>query len=219
MATATMESEDTAAMDECWTNLPTDAFVEILLRVPQGNRWRLRFVCRRWRDVIRERMPPAPDERPVALAFVVNSSEHRRVWASAYVVDDLAEGRCRELWRSEVIPPARRYNRIWRADEYVEGACNGLLCLCDDAKPGGAITLVSTVSRETVAVPPLPGSAQWLLTEIGGWHEAYSFAYDLATDRYMVVHVPCYLDRTGGFNVLQVFTLGDAAGWRDVNAI
>ena len=59
--------------------------------------------------------------------------------------------------------PARRYNRIWRADEYVEGACNGLLCLCDDAKPGGAISLVSP---ETVGVPPLPDSAQWLWTEI-----------------------------------------------------
>jgi hypothetical protein len=30
------------------------------------------------------------------------------------------------------------------------------------------------------------------------------------------VRVLCYLDRTGGFNVLQVFTLGDAVGWRDV---
>jgi hypothetical protein len=59
MATATMEHEDTAAMGEYWTNLPTDAFVEILLRFPQGNRWRLCLVCRRWRDVIRERMPQA----------------------------------------------------------------------------------------------------------------------------------------------------------------
>jgi hypothetical protein len=49
--------EDTAAVGEYWTNLPTDAFMEILLRVPQGNRCRLRLVCWRWRDVIRERMP------------------------------------------------------------------------------------------------------------------------------------------------------------------
>jgi hypothetical protein len=47
-----------------------------------------------------------------------------------------------------------------------------------------------------------------LLTQIHGWHEAYNFAYDPATEWYRVVHASCYLDRTGGFNVLQVFTLG-----------
>jgi hypothetical protein len=30
------------------------------------------------------------------------------------------------------------------------------------------------------------------------------------------VHMPRYLDRTDGFNVMQVFTLGGVVGWRDV---
>jgi hypothetical protein len=54
------------------------------------------------------------------------------------------------------------------------------------------------------------------LTEIRGWHEAYSFAYDPATEPYRVVHMPCYLDRTDDFNVLRVFMLGTQWGWRDV---
>ncbi|TVU05382.1 hypothetical protein EJB05_48541, partial [Eragrostis curvula] len=37
------------------------------------------------------------------------------------------------------------------------------------------------------------------------------------TERYKVVHLPCYFDKSGGFNVVQVFTLGaDASSWRDV---
>lgn len=58
-----------------------------------------------------------------------------------------------------------------------------------------------------------------------GWHHAYSFAYDAMTEQYKVVRLPCYLDRSGGFNTLQVFALGKkkkknkvaaTSAWRDV---
>jgi hypothetical protein len=37
--------------------LPTDAFVEVLLRFPTSSRCRVRLVCKRQRDVINERTP------------------------------------------------------------------------------------------------------------------------------------------------------------------
>lgn len=36
------------------------------------------------------------------------------------------------------------------------------------------------------------------------------------TGRYKVVHVPYCFDKAGGFSVMQVFTVGDDASWRDV---
>ncbi|WVZ92352.1 hypothetical protein U9M48_038425 [Paspalum notatum var. saurae] len=101
-------------------------------------RWRLRLVCRHWRDVIRERTP-ATDNPPVPLAFVVNHSDHthKKLWASAHAIDDLAEGRCREAWRSKLVPEARRYSKWERryvqhddgSDPAMVGTCNGLVCL------------------------------------------------------------------------------------------
>jgi hypothetical protein len=37
----------------------------------------------------------------------------------------------------------------------VVGACNGLLCLCDDARPDGAITLVNLATADTLALMPI----------------------------------------------------------------
>ncbi|WVZ92344.1 hypothetical protein U9M48_038418 [Paspalum notatum var. saurae] len=217
--------EETAAVHEGW-NLPTDVFVEILLLLPAIIRWRLRLVCRHWRD-----RTPATDNPPVPLAFVVNYSDltHKKLWASAHAIDDLAEGRCREAWRSKLVPEARRYSKWERryvphddgSDPAMVGTCNGLVCLCDDAKPGGAIAVVNPATGERLVVPPLPGSAQWVRCwdtgMRGGWHEAYSFAYHPSAAQYKVVHVPCYFDRSGGFSELQVFTLGHPS-WRNVPA-
>ncbi|KAK3123769.1 hypothetical protein QOZ80_8AG0635760 [Eleusine coracana subsp. coracana] len=160
-------------------------------------------------DVIQERTP-AP-RQPMSLAFVVNYHPGGSISTSAYVIDDLEEGRCNctELWRSRNLLYANGF------DTKIVGTCNGLLCLCDKTKPGGAISLLNPVTGETLAVPPLPGSAQWGKAVKTGWHEAYSFGYDPVTERYKVVHLPCYFDQTGGFNVVHVFTLGEAS-WRDV---
>jgi len=45
--------------------------------------------------------------------------------------------------------------------------------------------------------------------------KAHSFGFTPATGRSGILHLPCRGDPSGGFNALQVFTLGDAA-WRDV---
>lgn len=106
-------------------------------------------------------------------------------------------------------------------DTAMVGTCNGLLCLCDNTVPGGGISLLNPVTGESLALPTLPGSKQWvwwgnmLLPVSSGWHQAYSFAYDPMAEVYKVVHLPCYLDRSGGFNTLQVFALGKNKRWRD----
>ncbi|TVU05354.1 hypothetical protein EJB05_48513, partial [Eragrostis curvula] len=199
-------------MDGQIWNLPTDAFAEILLRLPPSARRRVRLVCRHWRDVVDERFT-SPHTQPMALAYVKTST-----WGSAYVIEDLAEGRCRELWTSGV---GRRFNTV------MVGTCNGLLCLCDNNKPaGGAIYLINPVTGETLAVPRLPSSGHWASyvehwrtyseSFAYGWHQTYSFAYLPVTGRYKFLHLPFHCDRTGGFNAVKVLTLGDAAAWRDV---
>ncbi|KAL6858893.1 hypothetical protein ACP4OV_017895 [Aristida adscensionis] len=200
MAAATpADPEAAAAMDNGWNwNLPVDAFVEILQRLPPIRRRRLRLACRHWRDVIDERAPPPRPSRPMALAYVTNTNSG---WASAYVVEDLHEGRCRKLpW-------------TFSEDRGMVGTCNGLLCLCDNSRRGGAIVLLNPATGEKLAAPPPPPPPPCHGRGIPmyGWHEAYSFAYK-------VVHVPCYLDRAGGFNAVQVLTPGEApaAAWRDV---
>ncbi|KAG2579584.1 hypothetical protein PVAP13_6NG263500 [Panicum virgatum] len=117
MATASASGREAtaAAVDECW-NLPTDAFVEILLRLPPIRRRWARLVCRRWRDVIDERTPRG--QRPKVLVCFTTATS-----ASATVVDDLAHGWGREVWR---IAAGRGTGR--RVDTVVVGTCNVLLC-------------------------------------------------------------------------------------------
>ncbi|OEL22124.1 hypothetical protein BAE44_0016858 [Dichanthelium oligosanthes] len=192
-ARAPIDGKATADVDDGW-NLPTDVFVEILLLLPPTKRWRLRIVCRYWRDVIHERTP-APERRsqPMALVFFQNYIGRRKVSASAFVIDDPAQGRGSELWRTE---PAKLWKCVDSFDTMMVGTCNGLLCLCDNTRPGGAASLLNPVTGEALA----PGSAQWVwwgMLMSSGWHEAYSFAYEPMTEQYKVVHLPCYLDWSG----------------------
>ncbi|KAL6858894.1 hypothetical protein ACP4OV_017896 [Aristida adscensionis] len=77
MATATAivdGGEAAAAVGDGVRNLPTDAFMEVLLRLPPSKLRVLRLVCRHWRAVVDERAPPARRAvRP--LAFVVNYAD------------------------------------------------------------------------------------------------------------------------------------------------
>ncbi|CAO2191921.1 unnamed protein product [Urochloa humidicola] len=229
-ATPPIGRQATASADNGF-NLPTDVFVEILLRLPPTKRWRLRLVCRHWRDVIRDRTPAPAPAPPTALAFVVSSDEGTAMSASAFTIDNPANGRCREVWRSSNPRPARIYDDFWKREKYertfdteMVGTRNGVLCLCDNKTPGGAVSLANPATGETLALPPLPCSGHWKTwgTTILSWHEAYAFAYDPYTERYWVVHVPSFFDRNGVFAALHVFTLGGdgssspPASWREV---
>ncbi|XP_020190335.2 F-box protein At3g07870-like [Aegilops tauschii subsp. strangulata] len=101
---------------------------------------------------------------------------------------------------------------------YVVGVCNGVLCLCDDAKPGGAITLVNPATRDTLVLPPIPRHGLFRRQNSRrtdrSWHQAYSFGYHHGTGQYKVVHVPCFFKTK---ETLQVFTVGEAS-WREVPA-
>ncbi|KAF8654487.1 hypothetical protein HU200_061677 [Digitaria exilis] len=187
-------------LDEGW-NLPPDALVEILLRLSPICRRLVRLVCRHWRDVIDERTPPIPP--PKVLAFFTGQTS-----ASAYVVDDLADGRGREVWGVSIVPGTKSY-----MDITMVGTCNGLLCLCDNTKPGGAVALFNPATREKLRVPAVPVSyREWY----GNGRTTYTFGYDATAGKYKILHLPCHEDVSGGFNALQAFALGDDTSWRDV---
>ncbi|KAM0863690.1 hypothetical protein ACQ4PT_044418 [Festuca glaucescens] len=188
--------------------IPTELVLEILVRLPWTSLRRLRLVCRTWRDLVHDRTTEMKQCRD-AVPLVVTTE-------SVYVLDGQGSscskaGTPRELW------PGRTACNIYKSMEVV-GACNGVLCLCDDTKPGGAITLVNPATGESLALPPIPcaGLFRRHNTRRPGrsWHQAYSFGYHHATGQYKIVHVPCFFKTK---ETLQVFTLGDAS-WREVPA-
>lgn len=205
-------------MDQPGWDFPAacDVLEQILLRLPPSARRRLRLVCRLWREVVDERTPEKRS-RP-ALLFQTGKR-------SACVLEgDMSSrprARCRDLWAGG---RGGTFGERYKGMSIV-GTRNGLLCLCDDAEAGGAITLANPATGETLPLPLLPCSDQLIRRTRyywGSWstvtskHQAYSFAYHATTGRYQVVHVPCYMDRNGRFDAVQVFTLGDTS-WRDVS--
>uniref|UniRef100_K3ZD73 F-box domain-containing protein n=1 Tax=Setaria italica TaxID=4555 RepID=K3ZD73_SETIT len=85
-----------AATSDGWDGIPADVFVDILRRIPPCPRWRLRLVCRHWRDVIDERAPEPRANVTKVLAFIRESGCCR-----AFVFDDLTTGRSRRwTWRT-----------------------------------------------------------------------------------------------------------------------
>ncbi|TVU05366.1 hypothetical protein EJB05_48525, partial [Eragrostis curvula] len=164
MATASshVNSEAAAKVGEgALRNLPTDAFVEILLRLLLRSLWRCRFVSQYWRAVIDERTPRS---QPKALVFCMANDYQS---SSTYVIDNLAlaDGRFREIWRRRC--PA------------MIGTCNGLLCLFDSSRN---VTLMNPVTDETLVIPRHP--RQSTLT----W-KTYSFGFHLPTGLYKIVRL------------------------------
>ncbi|KAK3157096.1 hypothetical protein QOZ80_2AG0116100 [Eleusine coracana subsp. coracana] len=188
---------------------PTDAFVEILLRIPPSSWRRLRLVCRHWREVIDERAPEKRS-RPKALTFVARNKS-----ASAFVIEDIPDGPwpCRVVW-TDGVTPGTDHRPAFRTE--MLGTCNGLLCLYTTTG-GGAISLVNPITGEMpLALPPLPRSGR-IVSRNYERHEAYSFGFLPTTGQYKMVRFPCYLDNTHQFIDVQVLTVGEAS-WHNVPA-
>ncbi|CAM0949185.1 unnamed protein product [Alopecurus aequalis] len=183
-----MHEEDSSRRDD----FPTDTLVEILRRLPPNYRRRSRLVCRQWRDTVDERTATDLLNRAKTLlvdeetAFVLDNK-----WILKPVMDS-PEGQAME----------------------VVGTCNGLICLYDDNRPGGAISLANPANGEKLLLPPLPCADNFMRGR-SRWHKAYGFAHHQGTGRYKVVRIPCCFDRQ--FGKVQVFTLGETS-WRDVAA-
>ncbi|KQJ96117.1 F-box protein At3g07870 [Brachypodium distachyon] len=181
-------------MDEACTSFfsdcATDTLVEILRRLSPASSRRCRLVCRYWRATIDERTKSLLPQSDAKTLLVGDGSAHV-----------LGDGW--SLKRVMASPRSRRMN--------VVGTRNGLLCLCDDSKPGGAILLANPSTGEKLALPLLTRAD---ISSSDSWHRAYSFAHHERTGRHTVVHVPfcCW---AWEFPRLQVFTLGEAS-WRDV---
>ncbi|TVU05374.1 hypothetical protein EJB05_48533, partial [Eragrostis curvula] len=198
-------------MAEDGFTLPTDAFVEILLRLPTSARRRFRLVCKRWRDVINERTPER-QTRSQILAFISCSSRSR-----ALVFDKV--GRPQYTW-------TYYSSSYYTAYVYMVGTCNGLICLLDADCPAGAdvdsrttapmstITVANPITGETKALPPVPTA--WDPNRSRG---LYAFGYHPTTGQYKVVHVhkPRALASAVARRpaTVHTFTLGDSA-WREV---
>ncbi|KAL6661734.1 hypothetical protein ACP70R_001118 [Stipagrostis hirtigluma subsp. patula] len=116
-----MDAARTSSWRSCWT---------CTSRRPTSRR-RLRLVWRHWREVIDERALERRSQL-LALAFVVHNDA-----ASPYIVDDLPEGRRREVWTDRTSLGAPRTQKI--------GTRNGLLHLYAD----GAITLANPATGKT----------------------------------------------------------------------
>ncbi|KAI4962976.1 hypothetical protein ZWY2020_020572 [Hordeum vulgare] len=169
-------------------DIPTELVVEILLRLPWTSRRRVRLVCRSWRDLVHQRTTEMQQCRD-AVPLVATTE-------SAYVLDDqdpeTGIPRPRDLWAGHT----DAYKRM-----QVVGVCNGVLCPCDDTKPGGAITLINPATGDTLALPSIPRHGLFRRHNSRrtdrSWHQAYSFGYHHGTGSIREVPAPnmkCRLD-------------------------
>ncbi|KAF8751005.1 hypothetical protein HU200_012302 [Digitaria exilis] len=179
-------------------NLPADAFVEILLRLPTTTRRLLRFVCKRWRDVIDERVPDR-HVTPKTLAFF-------RKTGSAIVFSDSGD---------QQEDDGRGGQQEWsfsssdRGVIHLVGTCNGLLCLRNDVsvRHGGrrrmcsTINVVNPITGQRIMAPysSISWDYRWCL--VSRKLHRFSFGYHPTTGKYKVVDVTCStsssLKRTG----------------------
>jgi hypothetical protein len=192
-------------------NFPTatDVLAEILVRLPPNVRRRLRLVCQLWRAVVDQRT--ATDMRARSKILAVSTE------GLAYVVDLLSPVRpCRAVSWPKGRVPGRPYHPM-----SVVGTCNGIVCMCDDWEPCGAITLANPSTGEALHLPPLPlsdAAVELLRFSKRKWHQTYSFTCSPMSGRYKVVHVPSHFDPSiWEPSTVHVFTLGNAS-WRDVHA-
>ncbi|KAK1607257.1 hypothetical protein QYE76_030930 [Lolium multiflorum] len=180
----------------------TDVLAHILVLLPPSSRRQCRLVCKHWRYAVDERT----HERFVRTKILAVVKAHDR--ASAFVVDEargVLGGHLRRVWTGPL-------------SANVIGTRNGLICVLDDAT--GAITVSNPHMREAaVTVPPAPRAAGLSpCSPAVRAHEAYGFGFHPLTLRYTVVHVPCYFNKSGTFDAVQVYTLGPSGGasWREV---
>ncbi|XP_052164997.1 F-box protein At3g07870-like [Oryza glaberrima] len=178
-------------------HIPSDAVVEILVRLPPSSRRRCRLVCRHWRDLVDDR---TPEMRSRAKALVL-------VHAVAHVFDDLPEGRRRQL-----LPNCRGVDIV--------GTCNGLVFLCEWSRGFALVNPFTGERLDGAGVPPPPCPRGEEPPFYQPTHAAYAFGYHPTTGRYKIVHFPIQDRRTETFDAVRVLTLGaeeDAStSWRDV---
>ncbi|CAO2162911.1 unnamed protein product [Urochloa humidicola] len=210
--------------------LPTDAFVEVLLRLPTSSRRRFRLVCKRWRDVIDERTP----ERHVRTKILAFFSSEAGVSHAVLLPDEPRSDGCGsgQEWmtftssKSNSNTDSNTYFRRREAGVvHLVGTCNGLLCLRDDVPDRGGGT-VSTISITNPVTGENAVVLRWPRYSFGfGKVVKYGFGYHPTTGKYKVVIVSCLLSSTYPYynytrrleiDRVLVCTLGGGSGLREV---
>jgi hypothetical protein len=155
--------------------IPTELVLEILVRLPWTSLRRLRLVCRTWRDLVHDRTTEMKQCRD-AVPLIVTTE-------SVYVLDDQGSSNSKAVTPRELWPGRTAACNIYKNMEVV-GACNGVLCLCDDTKPGGIITLANPATGDTLSLPSIPCTCLFRRHNTRrprSWHQAYNFGYHHAT--------------------------------------
>ncbi|KAF8646707.1 hypothetical protein HU200_065709 [Digitaria exilis] len=204
-------------------NLPTDAFVEILLRLPTTTRRLLRFVCKRWRDVIDERVPDR-HVTPKTLAFFRKTGSAIVFSGSGDQQDDEGRGGQQE-WS---------FSSSDRGVVHLVGTCNGLLCLRNDVsvRHGGqrrmcsTITVVNPITDQRIMAPHSSISWDYRWCLVSRKLHRFSFGYHPTTGKYKVVDVTCSSSSSSSYKTgrlaidwVQVFTFTMSkmeSSWREV---
>ncbi|CAO2202341.1 unnamed protein product [Urochloa humidicola] len=209
--------------------LPTDAFVEVLLRLPTSSRRRFRLVCKRWRHIIDERTPERLVRSKILAFFSEAGVSHAVLLPDQPQPDGSGSGQEWAFPSSKSTTNSNTYVREREAGVvHLVGTCNGLLCLRDDVPDPGGGTTHSTISITN----PVTGEKAVILRWPISWPRysslsrkvvKYGFGYHPTTGEYKVVMVLClpsstyYYTKRLEIDRVLVYTLGEMdSGWRKV---
>ncbi|CAO2202342.1 unnamed protein product [Urochloa humidicola] len=202
--------------------LPTDAFVEVLLRLPTSSRRRFRLVCKRWRHVIDERTPEM-QVRTKILAFFSEAGVSHAVILPDQPQPDGGSGGGQE-WTFESSVTDSGIGDDCGIVRLV-GTCNGLLCLRDDVpvpwhRTHSKIAVTNPVTGEKAVIPWPPESLSWDRYGVSRRIVECSFGYHPTTGKYKVVHVACISESPNQrleIDRVHVLALGGGESvWREV---
>lgn len=201
-------------------NLPPDIILDILSRLQTESVSECKLVCKSWRNQVRHpsfsrmQLTHLSDDPAGNLTFLLlkpyRYTEHQQIHYFEYD----HEYETHRIRKINIKPPFDENSGGYG----IIGSVNGLICLnaCNDHtlfdyQPA---YICNPVTKEYVIVPKLN-------REMGGgdvnlrqnFHDVYSgFGYLRSSNEYKVVR----LDRRPNFEGVEVYTLGNGNGWRNV---
>ncbi|XP_026432315.1 F-box protein At3g07870-like [Papaver somniferum] len=183
-------------------NLSSDIIQEIFSRLPVKSVLQCRKVCRLWRSLL---------EKPkIGMLFADFPKYYRPV--ELYYGEPPGE-----MVNSNCNKASEYFNKIVTQLSHVDtnffsfrlvGSCNGLVCYrACDPKFGHVMYIFNPITGERIRVQDM---------SVDEYFQCVGFGYCHSTDAYKVVRIR-YLENEEQH--IQVYTLGDGSGWRDIQEI